>query len=401
LEKLLSTARDEAVSAKIHAQRETTTVQQQLKDAEYALKDAKDEAGHVQHMHQLAVYEAADVRRQLDSTRQELQQARAQLRGNQEKIRDLESSLSAMDVTIEKQTEHMRREHAEELEQIERQLLSLQESNRDAEAACREVKRLEQALAASDGDNTALRQRLKEDARARAEDELMATRALEEIVLERESEREIEARQRANALAELQAAHDKALQELKRAHAEEMEAMVEERDQARQQAEEKLARLHRTQTELETALAKSHADRESEEMQAQEAINIVAVEMGALRNDCAALEDKLATLRREKVEEARQMLELNMALEDQAHEHELVQGSLKAALKVADDEIEQLKNQYRKLQSDLSTEKALREREQEEAQKELKELARLQLEIKARDDRLESMRNEVANPVSH
>ena len=185
LEKLLSTARDEAVTAKIYAQRETTSAQQQLKDAEYALKDAKDEAGHVQHMHQLAVYEAADVRRQLDSTRQELQQARAQLRGNQEKVRDLESSLSAMDVTIEKQTEHMRREHAVELEQIERQLLSLQESNRDAENAYREVKRLEQALAALDGDNTALRERLKEDARARAEDESMAARALEEIQHER------------------------------------------------------------------------------------------------------------------------------------------------------------------------------------------------------------------------
>jgi myosin heavy subunit len=286
-------------------------------------------------------------------------------------------------------------------EQVAHGLQVAEASNKDAENAYGEVKRLEQALAASDGDNTALRERLKEDARARAEDESMATRALEEIVLERESERESEARQRANALLELHAAHDKALQALKGTHAEEMQVMVGERDQARQQAEEKLARLHRTQTELETALAKSHADRESEEMQAQEAINIVAVEMGALRNDCAALEDKLATLRREKVEEARQMLELNMALEDQAHEHELVQGSLKAALKVADDEIEQLKNQYRKLQSDLSTEKALREREQEEAQKELKELARLQLEIKARDDRLESMRNEVANPVSH
>ena len=63
------------------------------------------------------------------------------------------------------------------------------------------------------------------------------------------------------------------------------------------------------------------------------------------------------------------------------------------------DEIEKLKTQYRKLQSDLSTEKGLREREQEEAQKELKELARLQLEVKARDDRLESMRTEVAIPV--
>ena len=85
---------------------------------------------------------------------------------------------------------------------------------------------------------------------------------------------------------------------------------------------------------------------------------------------------------------------MNVLLEQQAQEHDQVQGSLKAALKVADDDIEKLKGQYRKLQSELSTEKALRERDQEDAQKELKELARLQLELKDRDDRLESMRTE-------
>ena len=88
------------------------------------------------------------------------------------------------------------------------------------------------------------------------------------------------------------------------------------------------------------------------------------------------------------------MLHLNVLLEQQAQEHDQLQGSLKAALKVADDDIEKLKGQYRKLQSDLSTEKALRERDQEDAQKELQELARLQLELKDRDDRLESMRTE-------
>ena len=88
------------------------------------------------------------------------------------------------------------------------------------------------------------------------------------------------------------------------------------------------------------------------------------------------------------------MLHLNMLLEQQAHEHDQTQGSLKAALKAADDDIEKLKGQCHKLQSALSTEKALRERDQEDAQKELKELARLQLELKNRDDRLESMRTE-------
>jgi len=88
------------------------------------------------------------------------------------------------------------------------------------------------------------------------------------------------------------------------------------------------------------------------------------------------------------------VLHLNMLLEQQAHEHDQTQGSLKAALKAADDDIEKLKGQCHKLQSALSTEKALRERDQEDAQKELKELARLQLELKNRDDRLESMRTE-------
>lgn len=111
------------------------------------------------------------------------------------------------------------------------------------------------------------------------------------------------------------------------------------------------------------------------------------------------------------MEEAKQVLHLNMLLEQQAHEHDQVQGSLKAALKAADEDIEKLKGQCHKLQSALSTETALRERDQEDAQKELKELARLQLALKERDDLLESMRTEAimlkaevlttASPQSH
>jgi hypothetical protein len=41
---------------------------------------------------------------------------------------------------------------------------------------------VERALEASQGDNAALRERLKEDARARAEDHLAATRAMEEAL---------------------------------------------------------------------------------------------------------------------------------------------------------------------------------------------------------------------------
>jgi len=134
LEKLLSTARDEAVAVKMHAERETASAQQQLKDGGYALKEAKDEAAHAQRMHQLAVSEAADVRKQLDSTRKELQRAREQLHGNEEKIHGLESSLSAMDVAVEKQTEQMRREHAEELARAEKQLLTFQDGKRRVES---------------------------------------------------------------------------------------------------------------------------------------------------------------------------------------------------------------------------------------------------------------------------
>ena len=104
-------------------------------------------------------------------------------------------------------------------EQVAHGLQVAEASNKDAENAFIEVQRLqaqlanaEQALAASHGDTSALRERLKEDARARAEHEVSATRAMEEILLERESERERETEERAKALAQLQATHDKAIQ---------------------------------------------------------------------------------------------------------------------------------------------------------------------------------------------
>ena len=65
----------------------------------------------------------------------------------------------------------------------------------------------------------------------------------------------------------------------------------------RKGASEEMERLRRTQSELEAVLSKSRADRESEEMQAHEAMNIVAAEMTAVRNECSNLEDQLAEMR--------------------------------------------------------------------------------------------------------
>ena len=79
--------------------------------------------------------------------------------------------------------------------------------------------------------------------------------------------------------------------------AEELEAILEQHANGQQRADEEIKRLRRTQNELETALSESRAERENEEMQAHEAMNIVAAEMTAVRNACSSLEDQLAEMR--------------------------------------------------------------------------------------------------------
>ena len=161
--------------------------------------------------------------------------------------------------------------------------------------------------------------------------------------------------------------------------------------------------------ELKKVLAESEA-------QAQEAMTIVGKEMTAMRDTCSALEEQILCLQREKVADAKEALNLNMVIEQQAADHEQVtvcivivlghrsgdfilhvkqaEGALKSALKVADTELDSLKEERRRLQSELSTEKALREREKEDGLKTQDELARLRAEIEARDEAVDAMRQE-------
>jgi len=96
---------------------------------------------------------------------------------------------------------------------------------------------------------------------------------MEEILMEREREREQGLAERAQVLAKQKELHEATSARVKNEHDDELEIILEERERDREHTEVKMARLQRTQTELEQALGASHSERESEEMQAHEAIN--------------------------------------------------------------------------------------------------------------------------------
>jgi chromosome segregation ATPase len=234
------------------------------------------------YKHSSAVLQASVNARdeQIEQLSRELGESLRDAKEARQRVHDLQRESSAMIRNLEDQVQHG--------------LQVAEASNKDTEEAYARAQRvegektlLEQALAASNADNAALRQRLREDAQAHEEDDKSAANAMEEILKERKRERK-----------EGEQARVQALQKAKEEHDKELEAILEQHANEQQRADEEIKRLRRTQNELETALSHSRAERENEEMQAHEAMNIVAAEMTAVRNECSSLEDQLAEMRK-------------------------------------------------------------------------------------------------------
>ena len=79
------------VAIKMEAQRETSCMYRQLKEHQYTLREALDDANHAKRMQEMANTEATDLRAVLEGSRKELHLANAHLRSAEDKAVVLES----------------------------------------------------------------------------------------------------------------------------------------------------------------------------------------------------------------------------------------------------------------------------------------------------------------------
>ena len=79
------------VAIKMEAQRETSGMYRQLKEHEYTLREALDDANHAKRMQEMANTEATGLRAVLEGTRKELLHANAHVRTAEEKAVGFES----------------------------------------------------------------------------------------------------------------------------------------------------------------------------------------------------------------------------------------------------------------------------------------------------------------------